>query len=528
MRQKLPFTIALALSACLPSQPLARDAAGEPDAALDALVPRPPEVLGVVVLVRGGGRWLDVAPQWPTVRVELSHAVEDPPLWLFAGPADEGLLEDLATRPLRVATEARVVPSALEGEGRRWSLTPHARLAPGSIVTVGVGAWLQAGALKMDAPFARELLVSEAPEAGARVTASWPPDGAAAVPIALPSLVVRFDGPVEGVSEGLALMESGGTVPGSGAAAECGDHGFPSGWCAKFTPARALAAGTEHRLIADERVIDATGAPVGPWEARFTTAADGEDAPPSIVALPCALDETELLGACVLADDGQLALRLQIDEPARVALSIAGRTLLAVAPRGSATLVAGDLMPDTEHAALLRVEDLAGQAIEHTLALRTAEPLITLSLAEVRADPRGPEPRQEYVEVLNYGSMTVDLAGLALSDRADAEGDVIMHPQRLAPGQRALIVADAFDPEDPADDRAPPGVPLVRIGTSIGSGGITNAGEPLFLRDASMRRVSAVPALPSAGACIVRAGADPRASDPSLFVIGPCTPGTAP
>lgn len=523
MRPKITLAIALALSACLPSQPLTRDAGRD-----DAPSPRAPEVLDVVVLDRGGGRWLDMAPQWPTVRVELSHAVEDPPLWLFAGPADEGLLEDLATRPLRVANEARVVPSAIEGEGRSWSLTPDARLAPGAIVTVGVAAWLEAGELRMEAPFARELVVSEAPEAGARVSASWPPDGAAAVPIALPSLIVRFDGPFEGVSEGLALLEGEAPVPGVGAPVECSDSGFPSGWCAAFTPSRALTPSAQHRLIVDERVIDATGAPIGPWEARFTTAADGEDAPPSIVALPCAIDELDLLGACVLADDGQLALRLQIDEPARVALSIAGRTLLAVAPRGSATLVARDLTPDTAYAAVLRVEDLAGQGVEHTLELRTTEPLITLSLVEVRADPEGAEPRQEYVEVLNYGSMTVDLEGLALSDRADALGDVIMRPQRLAPGQRALLVADAFDPEDPADDPAPPGVPLVRVGTSLGSGGITNAGEPLFLRDASMRRVSATPALPSAGACIVRAGADARAGDASLFVIAPCTPGTAP
>lgn len=524
MRRTLPFIFALASSACLP-RPAPHDAAAS-DAAIG-----PPEVLGIEIVDRRGALWSDEIPQWPTLVVELSRAPLEPaPIWLFTGPADDDLSQDLADDPLRVATVARVVPSATQVDGSRVSLTPDARLAPGTVLTAGVAAWLRSSAtdLKLGRPVLRELRVSGAPEAGARVTASWPPDGAAAVPLVLPSLVVRFDGPIEGTTEGIALLETGGEVPGAAAAVDCADHGFERGWCALFTPGRALAPSTEHRLVVSEAVLDATGAPVGPWEARFTTAADAEDSAPSRIALPCAIDELDVDGACVLADDAQVTLRVQLDEPVRIALSIAGRTLLAVAPRGSATLVASGLAPDTAYSASLRVEDLAGHVSEETLALRTTEPLATVSIVEVRADPNGPEPRQEYVEVLNYGPMTIDLAGMALSDREGALGDVVSQPQRLAPGQRALLVADAFDPEDPADDPVPPGVPLVRMGTSLGSGGLTNAGEPLFLRDASMRRLSAVPAMAAPRACVVRTGAEMRSADEAGFSIAPCTPGTAP
>lgn len=528
MRQNAPLVIAVLLSACLP-QPTRRDAGAE---SLDG-GPRTPRVLDVRVTDVRGEAWPAEIPQRPRFEVTLSHLpFESPPIWLFADIGRADLLDDLAAKPLRVATERHVIPAAFEEEGARFTLTPSERLAPGTAITLGVGAWLRAAetGLTMGEPFIRERVVSDAPEAGARVDASWPPDGAAAVPPHIPALFVRFDGPVTGVDEGLALLDAGGVrVAGDAAPVDCTDAGFWGGWCTRFIPARPLAPRTAHRLEVSERVVDATLAPVGPWAARFTTAAEGDDPPPGLVALPCALDEEDVLGACLLRGDDRLAFRLQIDEPARVSLTVAGQTLLAVAPRGSATLRATGLTPDTTYPAVLRVEDLAGQRVEHALTLQTEPPLLPLSIVEVRGDPLGAEPRQEYVEILNYGPMTVDLEGVAISDRPDTLGDVIMRSQRLAPGQRALIVADRFDPDDPDDEPpVPPGVPLVHIGTSIASGGLTNTGEPLFLRDASMRRLSAVPAMAAPRACLIRVGDDLRSDDAALFAVGPCTPGTAP
>ena len=418
-----------------------------------------------------------------------------------------------------------------DGAETGWVLAPDARLDPGAVVSVGVGTWMRGAAsgLTLEAPFTEMLVVSDAPEAGATVTASWPPDGAAAVPRDIARLAVRFDGPVDGLRDGLTLVEGeDGSVDGVARPMPCEVAGWTDGWCASFEPGASLAAGGAYRLRVGEQVVDATGAPVGPWEARFTTSESDADPAPMLLPLTCGLDEQPLeAGGCVLADDAHLVLRMQASEPVRVALSIAGRTLLDVAPRGSATLAVDALPPDTELDAVLRVTDLGEQVVETPLTLHTTESLSTVSIVEVRSDPLGPEPRQEYVEVLNYGAMPVDLLGLSISDRVDSEGDAVPRSQILAPGQRALLVADGFDPEDPSDPPVPAAVPLVRVGRSLATGGITNAGEALYLRDESLHRLSATPAVETGpGHCLVRVGDDERSGDPSLFeVADTCTPG---
>jgi hypothetical protein len=493
-------------------------------------------VLAVTASDLRGTSWpLDAVVRRPVLRVELSDApwqADDPPVWLFAGPPDQGLRDDLATSPLRVATRARIVPSTIEPFENGWTIAPTERLAPGARLTVAVAAWLRGAStgLRMGAPFLAEMRVSDAPEAGAQAVASWPADGAGGVPIALPAVVVRFDGPVEGIADGLSLRDAGGRgVPAEARSADCREEGWPHGFCAVLVPRASLDPDREHVVVVSEAVRDATGAPVGPWSARFRTGLDAEEAPPELLALPCALDEQSLDGLCVRSDDGSLVVRLEASEPVRASLAVAGQTLLSVAPRGSAVLAIQGLPPATTFAAVLRLRDLGGTVLERPLTLATTEPLPAVSITEVRSDPNGPEPRQEYVEVLNYGPVTLELAGLSLSDHPASAGDVVARPARLAPGQRALLVPDDFDPDDPADVPVPPGVLLVPMGRSLGSAGLSNAGEPLFLRDPSMRRLSAVPAVSTgAGACLARVGVDPRGDAAELFAVRECTPGAAP
>nr|MDQ3034502.1 lamin tail domain-containing protein [Myxococcota bacterium] len=208
--------------------------------------------------------------------------------------------------------------------------------------------------------------------------------------------------------------------------------------------------------------------------------------------------------------------------------------VLAIAPRGEATLELGSLAASAIVPATLTAIDAAGRSRVLELALSTTEPLPLVAITEVRADPYGAEPRQEYVELENRGLDAVDLLGFSLADSPTAAGDVIASSHRLAPGARALLVAEAFDPDDRGDgDRdapVPPGVALIRVDRSLASGGLSNAGEPLFLRDPGGRRISAAPAEPPPrpGVCTVRTSDDARTGARGSFdydAASGCTPG---
>jgi len=253
-----------------------------------------------------------------------------------------------------------------------------------------------------------------------------------------------------------------------------------------------------------------------------------------VVVGPCFFDEGPVTGAgCLRADDDGVYLRVRLNAPARLFLDGDDGTRLdaAVAPRGEALLRATGLGPDRAIPARLQVVGFLGHGPTVDLTLETTEPLPAVSIDEVRADPEGPEPDQEYVELWNRGDDPVPLAGLFLADAPDDEGDPLGDDAPvLPPDGRALVVADTFDPAHPADPPVPPGVPLVRIGSSLASSGLSNGGEPLFLRDFERRRLSASPRAPAPrpGRCLIRVADDPRTGAEAAFALtdeGGCTPG---
>ena len=539
-RLALPIALALLLAGCLDGAPgpLPDASTPPPDAAGE---PAPFEVRGATVRDLTGRLWVpERIPQRPVLTVDLSHPLAEP--WedgpesvvLLVGPPSEDLLDDLDREPLRRATEARLVGAVLRREGTRVIVEPTGRLEPGRPYTLALGAWARDGrGRRIEGPWALGLEVAPGTEGGTRVLSSWPADGSAGVPSHLPMAAVRFDGEADGLPHGVHLLgPAGAAVPARTQTVLCELVGWPDGRCVTVRPDLILAADVEYRLEVSAAVVDPTGAPVGPFAARFRTSAAAGDEPPRFVSHPCALDEEASEAGCLLRDDRSLTLRVRADRPVRLWLTsdAAGRS--AVASRGDATLRLEGLSPDTEHRLTLRATDLAGLETLAHLDTRTHPPLAPVAISEVRADPRGPEPAQEYVELANLGTDPVDLGGFTLADRPDREGDAFPEGTVLAAGARALVVADGFDPSSADDDRVPPGVALIRVGTSLGSGGLTNAGEPLFLRDTEGRRVSAAPAMaaPDAGACIVRAVDDPRRGDDGAFAPdarGGCTPGRA-
>lgn len=156
----------------------------------------------------------------------------------------------------------------------------------------------------------------------------------------------------------------------------------------------------------------------------------------------------------------------------------------------------------------------------------TSSPIARIVINEVMANPVGPEPQQEWVELYNDGSTSAQLTGWQLQD---ASGAITLPSARIMPGQFALIVAHDYDPHCWLDTPAPPSVQLIRV-PQVATGGISNSGEPLRLVDATLREVSRIPAIASKRAGHSIARVTPQAPDdaPESFRLHPNggTPGT--
>ncbi len=405
---------------------------------------------------------------------------------------------------------------------------PSGHLARGERLWVAIAPWAVSSDEAL-APQLHEVVVDTHPRAGAWAAATWPADSTHAVPIDLPFVAVRFDGLLEVSADDVYLEGFEGRVAGTSRVADCGRIGWPDGsTCVRFEPAYPLARGARYRFDLAAGLADLTGAPVGPLTAEIFTAA-AEVAPVTFVETPCTPDEEAVGPFCVFVDDSHATLRVTANGPARLFARVGDEELRRVASRGEASFAFDGLPADTEVAAGVSLRDLEDHLEARIVRIRTAPTLPAIDITEVRSDPLGAEPAQEYVELLNSGAMPIDLAGYALADREDREGDVITRAVVVPAGGRVLLVSDAFDPLDPLDGPVPGGVPLVRLGTSLGSGGLSNAGEPLFLRDPEGQRVSAAPAVATgAGRCLARKRGTSRSGEAIDFLVGECTPGRPP
>lgn len=464
-----------------------------------------------------GAPWpLDATPRRPRLAVRGGEATD-----AFAGAPTPGERDALARGRVPAAVEARRIALVHHHPARDVTLArPLGPGEPWAVVVTGLDG-------------DRRVVALQASDAGgARVVDAWPADGTAGVPPGVTFLALRFDGPVEGHPALVARGPDGAPIPGSVGPVDCADVGWAGGDCAALVPGRPLPPGPLE-VTPGPTVVDATGAALEPTAVRLRVADEAPSAaPPIFLGLPCALHERADDAGCLAATDRSLTWRVRLDGPARLFLVDDGgrRVAAAVAARGEALLRVEGLAPGARFEGAVVAHGLGGENRRVPVAAATHADLAPVSIVEVRADALGPEPAQEYVELLNQGPTPVDLAGFRLTDDPFREGDRIPGPARLPGGGRALVVGDAFDPEDPADPPVPGGVPLFRVDGTLGSGGLANGGEPLWLVDSLGRPVSAAPGSPAPGPghCLVRVAPDPRTGDAGAFrpdAAGGCTPG---
>lgn len=469
----------------------------------------------------------------------LRNGPDDPewPLYLLRSPLTETLVEDLRTPTLRKQHQTLSVPIARTKHGSIEQIRPIKALIPGERYTLAIPLTGSTRPfLPPNEPWALEVEVGVGPGYGSQFTHSLPAPGQIGVKPTLPHITVIFDGPISNC-EGLQLAETttAERVPSHAGEVSCetlDDTGYQ---CCRLTPDFTLDANADYAVDLSA-LTDARGAP--PSRARLDFATGPKPQPSSsgpqvtLQPTPCAEDELPIDDiACLLASDHGLTIRTNIAEPALLALTLHSdipRSAHSLTQQGWGSIGIENLASGRRWPATLTATTSNGGHLSRTFEVHTNEKLPKITIVEVRSDPLGAEPTQEYVELLNYGQVPVDLVQFTLTDRAMEQGKRLSKAHTmLPPGSRILLVPDGYALDDGFDVPTPPGTTLLRLGTSIANSGLANRGEPLFLRDLRQRRVSATPAIDTpAGDCLRRLPeSPPRSAAPLDFTTGPCDPG---
>lgn len=231
--------------------------------------------------------------------------------------------------------------------------------------------------------------------------------------------------------------------------------------------------------------------------------------PTALPPVACAGGEP-VLGACVEVFDDRVLVTTPDDRLWRLT---SPDTHLVVTSANRRTSLASGLAAGEQVA--LRGSVLFADASSQTLDLRvtTAPVLRHVVLSEVLANPLGPEPGSEWIELVNDSGQAVSLAGLWLEDTS---GRAFLPETELAPRETVLLVNAGFRAQS-LDVAIAPGVRRLEL-ASLGARGLSNAGEALLLVGPE-GVVSRFPAFGAsrAGRSIARRSFDATDDDPSAF-----------
>lgn len=306
---------------------------------------------------------------------------------------------------------------------------------------------------------------------------------------------------------------------GSGFGVFCGDAARATSAgpvvLAPVATAAELRAGVgESALFADQCVsLEPAPAPAGVPELPPALAGGAALEPLPLFAAratpepaPCADGELSLGPACALVDDDRVTLTAPsaaslwaVEEP---------EELLGIAAPGSSLVVHG-FVPGVSVHLRATAFDGAGTATAVDVSITGAARRAHVVLNEVLANPRGPEAQSEWIELANDGTEAVELGGFVLRDGG---GAVTLPAARIGPGELVLLVGRGFAPDPDLDVPPAPGTQLVVL-PKLGVSGLSNAGEPLSLSDASGQVLSRFPALASSAAGVSLARRTPDAPD---------------
>jgi hypothetical protein len=267
-------------------------------------------------------------------------------------------------------------------------------------------------------------------------------------------------------------------------------------------------------------------------------AQDPNDAvPPELLAPECVASEQAVDQICVAKGPISASLRFSTDEPASVTVaSLEGLQSGVLSEEWSTAhhVVLAGIDSEIETLVSIGVKDVNENelVLEIPIIAKGGQPV---AITEVLADPFGPEPDQEFVEVANLGDEPMDLSGWSIDDCQDSNGDLIPEGAVLAPGQLGVLVSPNYNLSEGQDPSPDPTALVVFLETSIGSNGLKNSeAESIELYDGQGILVSQYrgqAGAPVEGAGAIRTTAELPDGDPLAFAVDPngtSTPGRAP
>lgn len=243
----------------------------------------------------------------------------------------------------------------------------------------------------------------------------------------------------------------------------------------------------------------------------------GSGKAPGLEPLPCPAAEIPLGPSCVEVDDDRIIVRPSYWS-ALWAVRAGDASIVQLALEG-ARFPLRPLPPSSLVEAQAVAIDAAGRIIEAEATIETKPARAHLVINEVMAAPKGPEPAQEWIEILNDGSESADLGDYQL-DIAGFSVDLPSYP--LEPGAFALIVSEAYVLGEGSDAPPASGTYLLRV-PKLGNRGLTNSGQVISLLDkegAVVSRFSATPK-PQKGVSVIRVRPDALDELPSSFAHDP-------
>jgi len=452
--------VVFAAVACAPELPLREGAPpldGAPPGAAD------------VALVSEPVAPLDALPRVFRLRLRFgtAPALSPPVLRIFEGDLSDAQLLLLAAPELPATLAERVVPALVwTAEDEAW-LAPKTALPAGARYTVTYGRERIASVrVRDDDP--TPLWMRAWPPSGKSPTGLvgvWCGDVAAAVE-ATPATLEP--------SRAAGVFRSG-VAPGDG-----------SMHCVHFEPS-AIPANEAPPSLPPARLAVDDGNGAVALEPAPLEAAPLEALP--VVPRVCESGFVPLGSGCALVQDDRLLLQTPPGEELWSVQAVDAPELDRVFVANGSPLLVWPLPVDRPLELVVTRVDALGGIAARTERIRTRPPMAHLVIDEVLANPVGPEPRQEWVELVNDGLVTASLEGMRL---ADVGGEATLPKISVPPGGRVLVVNDGYDPSGKWDPAPVPGTLLVRV-PHLGKDGLSNDGEPLELTAASGEVVSTFP-----------------------------------